>query len=373
MKEVKVYTVLVAPLDWGLGHATRCVPIIRALKKQGYAVIIAANHTQQKFFELEFPDNRIVYLEGYNIQYASGKTGTRLKLLSQLPSFWKSVKREHQWLAEFIKDNSIDLVISDNRYGLYNQSIPSVLITHQLNIISGNRLSESFIRKIHYKMIKPYTECWVPDLPGEANLAGRLSHPSAMPSFPVKYIGLLSRWLENNNQKTEPVYKCCIILSGPEPQRTILEKKVLNNIGNLPYKIVLVRGLPSEQTPISVPDNVTCFNHLPGNKLIQKVMDSEMIISRGGYTTLMEMVTLQKKLILIPTPAQTEQEYLAAIWTQKQWAYTVNQNRFNLQDSISKAEQFIYSYPEIDAEKNAGYLQSAINNLTLLIETKKDS
>ena len=373
MKEVKIYTVLVAPLDWGLGHATRCVPIIRALHKQGYDVIIAANHTQQKFFEIEFPDNKIVYLEGYNIQYAAGKTGTKLKLLSQLPSFRKSVKKEHKWLSDFVKTNKIDLIISDNRYGLHHPSVPSVLITHQLNIITGNSLSESFIRKIHYSMIKPFTECWVPDLPGQVNLAGRLSHPVAMPSFPVKYIGLLSRWLGKNISTKELVYKCCIILSGPEPQRTILEQKVLNNIVNLPYKIALVRGLPSEQTPLSVPENVTCFNHLPGNELIQKIMDSEIIVSRGGYTTLMEMVALKKKLILIPTPAQTEQEYLAAIWADKHWAFTIAQNKFNLQESISNAEQFDYSFPDIDLEKNAGYMQTAINNLLPLISTKKGS
>jgi len=373
LKEVKVYTVLVAPLDWGLGHATRCVPIIRALHKQGYNVIIAANHTQQKFFEIEFPDNKIVYLEGYNIQYASGKTGTRLKLLSQLPSFRKSVKKEHKWLSDFAKSNPIDLIISDNRYGLYHPSVPSVLITHQLNIITGNSLSENLIRKIHYGMIKPFTECWVPDLPGELNLAGRLSHPASMPSFPVKYIGLLSRWLENDIQNKEPLYKCCIILSGPEPQRTILEQKVLNNIVNLPYKIILVRGLPSQQTPLSIPENVTCFNHLPGNDLIQKIMDSEIIISRGGYTTLMEMIGLQKKLILVPTPAQTEQEYLAAIWAQKHWAYTVDQDKFNLQESITQSEKLNYIFPDMDLEKNAGYLQSAISNLTLIIKSKKGS
>jgi hypothetical protein len=175
-----------------------------------------------------------------------------------------AIKREHQWLQTFIADNDIDLVISDNRYGLHTQQVPCIFITHQLTI-KAPCFAEKIIQFINYQYINRYTECWVPDMANKSlSVAGLLSHPNTLPKIPVKHIGLLSRFGKNNQAI---IYNYCILLSGPEPQRSLLEAIILQQIAALDGKILLVRGLPANQQSIATPANVTVVNHLQGNKI----------------------------------------------------------------------------------------------------------
>ena len=238
---------LVAPLDWGLGHATRCVPVIRDLLNQGSEVWLAGEGAQEKLLREEFSSLPFLPLKGYRVKY--GKTGLTGRLLLQIPSILQSVKEENSWLKEQVSKYKFDAVISDNRYGLYHKAIFSVFITHQLCIKSAlGKWSEKLLQKWNYKLIDRFNECWIPDEQGEDNLAGELSHPATLPAIPVKYIGGLSRFEKNETREIKD--HLLIILSGPEPQRTILENKIIDEVVNYNGTATIVRGLPAEKNII---------------------------------------------------------------------------------------------------------------------------
>jgi UDP-N-acetylglucosamine transferase subunit ALG13 len=339
---------LVAPLDWGLGHATRCVPVIRDLLNNHCEVWLAGEGAQEKLLREEFPLLPFLPLKGYRIKYA--KTGFTGKILLQVPSILRSIKEENKWLKEQVTKYGFGAVISDNRYGLYHENIFSVFITHQLFIKSSlGKWSEKMLQQWNYKFINRFNECWVPDEKGENNLSGELSHPVKLPSIPAKYIGPLSRFVRQSadslgekNKIDEIKNHLLIILSGPEPQRTILENKVVDQIVNYPATATIVRGLPGERNVIPSTNTIHFYNHLSSEELNMEAMKAEFIISRSGYSTIMDIVALQKKSILIPTPGQTEQEYLADHLMKKQFAFCVDQKGFSLLKNIDEARNFEY-------------------------------
>ena len=332
---------LVAPLDWGLGHATRCVPVIRDLLKNNCEVWLAGEGAQEKLLREEFPSLPFLPLKGYQIKY--GKSGLTGKILLQVPSILRSINEENKWLKKQVSNHGFDAVISDNRYGLYNEKVFSVLITHQLCIkTSFGKWSEKILQHWNYKLINKFNECWLPDDEGENNLAGELSHPVRLPSIPVRYIGPLSRFAKKNIDEIKD--HLLIILSGPEPQRTILENKVIDQIVKYPATATIVRGLPGEKNIIPSTNSVHFYNHLTSEELNREAMKAEFIISRSGYSTIMDIACVQKKSILIPTPRQTEQEYLAGHLKKKQFAFCVDQNRFSLLKNIEGARNFEYCF-----------------------------
>lgn len=367
--------ILIAPLDWGLGHTTRCIPIVKALLANDCKVVVCCNTQQQNLLQQEFDNVEFLFLEGYNIKYNSNPKFLPISILGQLPTIRKIIKYEHQWLDKIIESNNIDLVISDNRYGFYSKKIPCIFITHQLTIKAPFLFIEHWLQKINYQFINRYKACWVPDFSGDNNIAGILSHPTKMPKIPINYIGPLARFGNErsviNDQPSiteirseykfgtaKYTYDCCILLSGPEPQRTILEKIILIDIDNTKARILLLRGKPGSADKLEGCDKIEIKNHLAGNELQQAIQQSEFIISRSGYTTVMELLSLQKKAILIPTPGQTEQEYLGERLMNQSWCYSISQQNFNLQNAISEAKKFNYKLPNLEYKS----LQNFISN-----------
>jgi len=351
---INIQRVLVAPLDWGLGHATRCIPIIKALQELGKTVLLAGDGPAAQLLQTEFPSLTLLPLRGYHISYAKTGWGLPWHMLTQTPNIFQTIKDERTWLNTMIEDQQIDLVISDNRYGLYSKKIPCVLITHQLTIKMPFAWLERHVQKMHYSLINRFHTCWVPDAKGPLNLGGDLSHPLKMPTIPVKWMGLLSRFEWTNQSADAFKYKYCFLLSGPEPQRTLLENIILKNIQDLAEPMVLVRGLPNNKTvksnhtekpispnplPASLPQQLTVYNHLPAADLAPLILSSEWIICRSGYSTLMDLAALRKNAILIPTPGQTEQEYLAFQLSSQGMAITVAQAKFSLTESIAQAKK----------------------------------
>jgi len=353
--------ILIVPLDWGLGHATRCISLIRELKKTGCEIIIASTGEQLILLKKEFPTLASIELNGYNVRYSKKKRWLPFKILLQAPKILLSIRREHQSLQKIIEKLKVDAVVSDNRYGLYSSKIPCVFMTHQLRIKAPYQWLENFIQKINYHFINQYSECWIPDLEGEKNIAGSLSHPLKMPSVPVKYLGPLSRFKMSEKEITKK-YVYAFILSGPEPQRTIFEKKILNAVTQLKEKCIIVRGKPGNEESKGEVENCTIVNHLPTNQLQQVLNESEFIISRCGYTTVMEILSLQKKSILISTPGQTEQEYLAKHLMQQHWCYSCNQDD-DLLLHISKAREFEFTYPSFEANNLKPVIESFLYKL----------
>lgn len=250
-----------------------------------------------------------------------------------------------------VAEHGFDAVISDNRYGLYHPDIFSIFITHQLTIKSPlGKWTEKILQKRNYQYINRFTECWIPDREEqENNLAGKLSHPINKPAIPVYYIGSLSRFKTTD----EPVKNnhLLIVLSGPEPQRTILENKIIQEVAYYSSTATIVRGLPGSDSIVPSTSMIKFYNHLPAEQLNREIEKAAYIISRSGYTTVMDVARLKKKSILIPTPGQTEQEYLADYLLKKQFAFCVSQKEFSLADSLKKAEKFSYQFPESDSDE----------------------
>ena len=331
--------ILISPLDWGLGHATRCIPIVKALVSLNCEVIIAADKLTFSLLKTEFPFLQFLVLEGYDIKYSRNKKSFPFKMLGQIPKLIGRIRRENNWLKNAIIEFKIDAVISDNRFGLYSDKIPCVYITHQLAIQTGSAIGNYFAQQIHYYFIKKHQQCWVPDFEKDG-LAGCLSHPKRTPKN-IYYIGALSRF--EKLPDVEKLYDALVLISGPEPQRTIFEKKMLLSVKDKPGKTFIVRGLPSSTDEIStLNDAVTIKNHLDAESLNRVIQQSKIVISRSGYTTIMDLVKLGSKAILVPTPGQTEQEYLAKYLLSKKYFYSVSQEEFSFIKEITKAAKFAY-------------------------------
>ena len=337
----KTTRILLSPLDWGLGHAARYIPLIRAFQQQGCEVVLAADGAAAALLSVEFPDIRIVHLQGYGIRYSEGSSLVG-SMLRQLPGILRSINYEHQWLNSLLLQEQFDLIISDNRPGFWNKQVPCIYITHQLLIHSGKgKWLNRLLQQLHSRYIKNFHAVWVPDLPGNENLAGELSHPSK-PIIHPTYIGLVSR-LQPTTVTQQ--YELMVLLSGPEPQRTILETKLLDQLQTFNRAVLFVRGLPNNTTTLAAPANITVHNHLPALQLQEVMASSKLIICRSGYTTLMDLTRLQKKAVLIPTPGQPEQEYLATYMQEQSIFPFLSQQEFVLANALNIAASFPYKQP----------------------------
>lgn len=356
--------VLVAPLDWGLGHATRCVPVINALLRQGCNVLPAAGGSQKALLQQEFPHLRFLQLPGYHIEYASSGWGLAAKIVAQIPKILSAIKEEQEWLKQVVEEEKIDAVISDNRYGLHHPALRSVFITHQLRIKAPFGLAEEALQELNYSYINCFDECWIPDAEGDDSLAGSLSHPTEMPAVPVRYLGNLSRF---SHYPTNHSAGLLLLLSGPEPGRSLLEQKFLEELKEHKNPVTLIRGLPNTQERLTVPENVSAHNHLPAAELEQKIKSASLIIARCGYSTVMDLAALKKRSLLIPTPGQTEQEYLAKHLMQKNFALCIEQKKIRLKQALALAENFPYQFP--DTASNA--LEKTVHQFVKELQTKK--
>lgn len=355
----KTTRVLVAPLDWGLGHATRCIPIIRELIKRDVVVFIAAGGQVFDLLNKEFPSCVFLRFPGYKIKYSRQKQIFFLKLLTQAPKVLLRIIMEKKWLKQIVSNYSIDAVISDNRFGMFNKNIRSVYITHQLFIKTGNRFSEKIAQRIHYFFIKKFDQCWVPDF-ATNGLAGELSHPKTKPSN-IIYIGPLSR-IETKPAVETPL-QLLVILSGPEPQRTIFEKIILVQLQSFRGNVVLVRGLPSIAKKPDNFNNITVENYADSTRLSELMAAAEMIVTRSGYTSVMDLAIMQKKAIVIPTPGQTEQEYLAGYLLSKKYFFSVQQKAFQFEVALNEAENFPFQHPHFERNGYKKTIEAFVRSL----------
>ena len=355
--------ILLASLDWGLGHVTRCIPIINELLKRGAEVFLAGNETQAEVLLKEFPGLPVLYLKGYDIRYSNRGSNFLWSIIRQIPKIKRAIRSENKWLKELLMEYAFDAVISDNRYGLYNDSVPCVFITHQLAIQSPlGKWSERLLQKWNYKYISRFKECWVPDSEGNENLGGTLSHPANKPAIPLKYIGALSRF--EKKEAKEKKNHLLIILSGPEPQRSILEDKLIDEVVHYNGTADIVRGLPATDKLMPSTSQLHFYNHLPATELNNKLEEASFVISRCGYSTVMDLVKLKKKSILIPTPGQTEQEYLSKYLFRKKTAVCINQQDFSLSKALQEAASFDYHFTDL----NDNQLKLAINNFVVKLK-----
>jgi uncharacterized protein (TIGR00661 family) len=300
--------ILVAPLNWGLGHATRCIPIIRELKKNGYNPIIASDGIALDLLSKEFPDIICLELPSQNIKYSKKNACLKLNIIKNSPRIIKTFFSEKKLVQKWVSEYNLVGIISDNRLGVRNKKIKSVYITHQLNILSGNTTWIS--SKIHQFFIRKFDECWIPDFKNFPNFSGFLGHVNKVKSKKInlKYIGILSRF---EKQNIPIIYDLMVVLSGPEPQRSLLEVKLITELKNYTGNVVFIKGIiEAHQTQEQV-GNIIFYNFMQSNQLEKTLNESKLVVCRSGYSTIMDLAKLEKKAFFIPTPGQFEQEYLA--------------------------------------------------------------
>lgn len=337
----KPKNILIAPLDWGLGHTTRCVPLIRYIQGLGHKVFVAGNEWQRSFIREIFDHISIIDLGGYDVTYSKWNQWGQVGVLSQIPRLNKTIRAEHQWLKQKANELQLHGIISDNRYGLFHTDIPSVIMTHQLCVRTGmGNFIDRSVQKIHYKHLDRFDTTWVVDVPMGSGLGGALSHPPELPSRSV-YIGLLSQFAGNvaagNNDGT-----LLILLSGPEPQRSELSHILWQQVQHYEGKVVFVEGTNNVTPPPVMPPHIIYHKRLANEKLAPLLQSAGIVICRSGYSTLMDLVALRKKAIIIPTPGQTEQEYLGAYLHKAGIFYTVKQKGFEISRVLKISQQFPY-------------------------------
>lgn len=340
----KSKTILFGALDWGLGHATRAMPLIDSLLRLGHKVILASSGDAALLWQKHYPDLQQLPLVENQVVYGKNASWSTLW---QSPRLLKNIRLENQIVGDFAAKIKIDLIVSDNRYGLYHPNIPAILITHQLRLMPPQKLF--FLHKIWEKswiqfrkpLFAPFREIWVPDFASTTdNLTAGLAHLPE--TLPLRFIGPLSRLTP-----TAPLPEATgllLLLSGPEPQRTRLEQLLLKQLGGTEKRITLVRGLIDKHIPLPAQSNVLphfrSFDYLSTNQLSHEIAAHELVISRSGYSTIMDLQQMGAKAVFVPTPGQTEQEYLAKRLSELQIAAFQAQGELQLISLIARNQQF---------------------------------
>lgn len=340
--------ILVAPLNWGLGHATRCIPIINELLQQGFTPILASDGVALQLLKKEFPQLLHLELPSYQIKYAKNGQFFMIKMLLNLPNIIKAVTKEHQILKKWIITYELKGVISDNRLGLYNKKIPTIFITHQINVFAG--IFTKISTKIHQYYIQKFNQCWIPDVEMKYNLSGKLSQIHNSKKLNIKYIGILSRLKKEDLPKK---YDVMVLLSGPEPQRTLLEEKLMQEFNFFSGKLLFVKGKMEAEQEYKIINNHLYYNFMTATQISCAMNKSELIVCRSGYSTVLDLVKLQKKAFFIPTPGQTEQIYLAKRYKKINLATYCNQENFKLE--LLKKAKFYNGFSNFKTSLNLDF------------------
>lgn len=335
-------TILVCPLDWGLGHASRCIPLIREWIAKGERVIIGADKGPAILLKQEFPQLEHLVFPGLEIIYPENGNFFSY-MLKAAPQLIAQTKAEEKWIQQMVDKYKVDMVVSDNRYGARSSQVHSIFITHQL-FVRGTpytRFLEPIIKYLTWNYIRKYDECWVPDVEGTPNLAGELSHGDSLPLPNTKYIGILSRFQGMKEENPGfPIPSLLAVLSGPEPLRTRLEEKLISQCKANNLEILIIRGKPGEPE-LSINDSlIRIVSHLPTAQLLYCLNHCKTLIARSGYSTLMDIQYTQTPALLIPTPGQTEQEYLARYYEQLGWYAWQSQEELNLSKDLKRVKEF---------------------------------
>ncbi|MEL6636328.1 MAG: glycosyltransferase [Bacteroidota bacterium] len=324
--------ILLAPLNWGLGHATRCIPIIRALHAAGAQVLLASDGAALRLLEKEFPQLPLFELPSYGIRYPG--ENMVWNMARQLPRLLRAVYREHRALARLVEEWKIDVVISDNRYGCWHPRTHNIILTHQLHLKVPSLLRWGSQYFNHYQLGR-FDECWVPDVAGNPNLAGTLAHP---PLPHCHYLGLLSRMQYRESPQR---YDVAIVLSGPEPQRSLLEQQIITQIEASPHRerILLVQGRPDREVHRRT-ERYELVSYLTSRELNEVLLSTGLVVCRSGYSSLMDLAQVGGPALLIPTPGQTEQEYLAQHLLDQGVFYTVTQGELVWDRDVVRAREY---------------------------------
>lgn len=319
--------ILFCVLNWGLGHASRSTSLIQQLLNEGNKISIASDGGALQLLRKEFPKLSYFELPSYNITYKYDSIV--LNLITQARKFRRAIKKERRMTSAIVKGHGFDQIISDNRFGCYHSDVESIFLTHQIRLLHDSKFIRAAGTVMNTGLIENFDACWVPDHEDGLTLSGLMSHNVEL-DIPTRYIGPLSRF-KKHNLRTKYKFKSLTILSGPEPQRTLLEEKILSQLRSIGGMHAIVMGKASEHI---LEDYIQKFGLLDHKQLSRLLNESEFIISRSGYSSIMDYDALDRKAILIPTPGQTEQIYLAKRLSKSRGYISFTQENLDLQSVL---------------------------------------
>ncbi|CAN5254652.1 glycosyltransferase [soil metagenome] len=351
--------VLVAALDWGLGHAARSIPLINLLKQRDVKIILGSAGRAAQLWKDEYPELEHIELPAYDPSYpADGNMVWHMALQSK--RLLGVIKEEGKALEALITKHGITHVISDNRYGLSNPTVPTAFITHQVNIRMPGimRLFEPLVNYVNHDYINHFTRCWIPDWPAVPNLSGDLGHGKAITKKRYRYVGPLSR-MTATLEVVEQVYEVVALCSGPEPQRSIFEQKLREQLASIPGRKLLVLGKPEIGKTIREENGIEVAEHLGTEAMNEVMQQAKTIVCRSGYSTLMDLNALGLKAILIPTPGQPEQLYLGKRMAKLARHIRQFQDERDLKAGIEKSNMLLSQF----SEHRKGPLSTALDEL----------
>ena len=324
---------LVTVLNWGLGHAARMIPLIQYARDCGHAVWLASDGPALTLLQKEFPDLPCLQLPSYHIRYPF--RSMTANMLYQAPKMGSAIRQTSAIVEKWVDQYQFNAIWSDNRYGAWSKKVPSVFLTHQLAPQTPYWWQQKTMSGLIRRLIRPFSEVWIFDEAAYPSLAGRLSHPS-IPINNLQFLGLVSRLRPMVVQNRIPLLA---VLSGPEPQRSRLEAEIRPQLANRVQPAVLVRGLPDKSVIQEKKGTLKVYNYLDSHRLNALLAGADVVLARSGYTTIMDLVSLGKRAILIPTPGQSEQEYLAKLHAGHPQFVMAKQGRISLPDLWFQASQ----------------------------------
>lgn len=346
--------ILVAPLDWGLGHATRDVPVIQALLDAGHEVILVADGRPYDFLSRRFPQLQIIRCPGYAITYPKSDQ-FMAHMAKSGPRIAKALREEHKAAERIAEETGADVIISDNRLNFRSGRTKNIFITHQLRVKAGALTFAA--SALHRKFYSKFDEVWIPDFEGRNTISGDLAYQKH-PRKNYRYLGPLTRFSLVKTRMDTQGDQLLFMLSGPEPQRTIFEEKIIEEVKKFPVKALILRGQPGEPHASSPVAGVRMINHLDDEALAAEIGKSYAVVSRGGYSTLCDLIGASKKLIGVPTPGQTEQEYCCRHLAKQNRMVMMEQKKFSLEKAL---EELPHVEPFRFSQRSA--LREAISSL----------
>ena len=345
--------ILLTVLDWGLGHATRSIPIIHELIRQSHQVVLGSSGPALQLLRDEFPKLEYIELPAYSVRYPTHNMA--INMLLQSPRILATIIREYLITQSVIRNQRIDVILSDSRFGCFSAKVHSVFISHQINIIVP-KWSDKLINGMNRWFISRYKECWVPDNEEGIRLSGKLSFP--VQELNVAFVGPLSRMSAFTVSNKIDIIA---VLSGPEPQRSILEEKLVQQLKKLKSSSLIISGKPASGREVKVENNLKVIPFLSSEELNEQICAAKIVICRSGYSSIMDLAYLGKKAILIPTPGQTEQEYLAQYFEAQMVYHTQSQNDLDIEEALAHID----NYSGLHIPKNEA-LKGAVNRIGLL-------
>ena len=347
--------------SWGLGHATRSLPVLRKLLDEGNNVTVIGHDRSLKLLQNELGKNVEYHdIPDYPMLLSENTRQFLAKSTVYWPIFIKKIESGLQQLSKLVSKKPYDIIISDARYDMYSKKIPSFFISHQMRIMNPLRIKmfESGSELFNLFFFKRFSGVMVPDYKDD-DISGDLSHNlKRIDEDKLHYIGVLSDFQKKKVKKDIDYF---ISISGPEPQRSMLEKKLLSQVQQLEGNIVITLG-KSEKISQTKTRGITMYSFLTKEKREELLNRAKMVISRSGYSTILDLAVIGTKALMTPTPGQIEQEYLAEYHNKKGTFYSVNQNDIQLKRDIEIAKKTTGVTRSCDVKKTVENVMGVITS-----------